>query len=64
MSEKWAYLAEFTADDIEVIDEPLQAAKELLTENAALRRLIKDEFDFGEGEIRHYLKHALLKEPE
>lgn len=34
--------------------------RELGEENEALKRLIKDEFDFGEGEIRHYLKHALL----
>ena len=33
---KWTYLAEFTADDIEDIEEPLQAAKELLTTNATL----------------------------
>ena len=38
-SEKWAYLAEFTADDIEIIDEPLVAAKELLIENTALKRV-------------------------
>ena len=35
-------------------------AETILNEHAALKRLIKDEFDFGEGEIRHYLKHALF----
>ena len=31
-------------------------------ERDKLKRLLKDEFDFGEGEIRHYLKHALHTE--
>ena len=31
-SEKWAYLKEFIADDSELIEEPLSAAKELLDE--------------------------------
>jgi hypothetical protein len=33
---------------------------EVCEENEALRKLIQDEFDFGAGEIRHYLKHAPL----
>ena len=37
---------------------------QLEAEIAALKRLIRDEFDFGEGEIRHYLKHAILTEQE
>ena len=35
-SEKWAYLADFTVDDIELIDEPLSATKDLLVEVAQL----------------------------
>ena len=35
-SEKWAYLADFTVGDIEFIDEPLSATKDLLVEIASL----------------------------
>ena len=35
-SEKWAYLADFAVDDIEFIDEPLSATKDLLVEIASL----------------------------
>ena len=37
MSEQWKYLAEFTTDDIDDIAEPLDAVKDLLAENAALK---------------------------
>ena len=42
----------------------IDAGTVALAENIALKRLITDEFDFGAGEIRHYLKHALLTADE
>ena len=52
-SEKWAYLADFTVDDIELIDEPLSATKDLLVEVAQLEeeneRLKEANEHYGSG---------------